>query len=142
MKRLYAIVAVGLAVSIGATVALAAPGDRPGNGKGDVRGGPPELKISGSAGPVYPLVDTQLAITIENPMSFTIEVTEVTVTVGDASPACSSDNLSVDAVAVPFSVPSRGAATITTTTRLVDSVGDGCQGATFPLQFHAIAVRW
>jgi hypothetical protein len=140
MRRLFAFAgAVGIAVLIVATVASAIPDDKPGKGEG--QGGPPNIEISGSVGPVYPLVDTLLGITVENPANFMVEVTKVTVTVGDASAACTADNLSVEAVEAPFTVPPRGEATITTPVRLVGSVVDACQGATFPLVYHATAVK-
>jgi hypothetical protein len=136
-----------LGFAIGATallligaVALAAPGGPPDDREGGAAGRGP-FQINGNLGPVYPLVESSLTLTIENPANFEILVTELTVTVGDASMDCLAANLQIDPVAVPFTVPRSGERLVVTSARLVDDAADACQRAVFPLAYEGSATK-
>lgn len=116
-------------------LALARPGNSP------PEGGSKTFEVTGSVGPLYPMVDTALPIKVENPNRSEILVIELTIDVADASSVCGADNLVVAPVLVPFAVAGRGETTVNTQVRLVDDVADGCQGATFGLTYKGTAIR-
>ena len=67
-------------------------------------------------------------------------MTDVAVTVGFAAPGCPGAELRVDPFGVPLVVVAHSAATRILSAHLVADAPDACQGATFPLGFHATAV--
>ena len=138
MKRIKQLSTIGLClIAVGGIAALAQAGS--GASRGD--GTPNTFELSGSVGPIYPSVDASLPLKVENPNRVDISVTEVVVEVFDASLDCGAENLIVDPIEVPFTVPARGERTVVTQVRFVDDVDNDCQGATFALEYRGIAVR-
>jgi hypothetical protein len=140
MKRILRAFAIGVPLVVIAGIAMLALA-RPGNNPGGGGGGPKTFEVSGSVGPVYPLVDAVLPLKVENPNRSEILVTELTIEVADATPECGAENLVITPVAVPFSVAARGETTVNTQARLVDDVADSCQGATFGLIYRGSAIQ-
>jgi hypothetical protein len=87
------------------------------------------------------MTDAALTLKVENPATFEILVTELTIDVADASEDCAAGNLLVERVTVPFSVPARGETMASTTVSLVHDVADACQGQTFPLTYRGTATK-
>lgn len=102
---------------------------------------PSRFRISGGVTGLYPGATLPLVLTISNPQPFAIVVTSVTVGVGDASAACPSSNLSVSQFSGTLTVPAQGSTAIALSATLAHSAGNGCQGAVFPLQYAATAVK-
>lgn len=110
-----------------------------GNGNGNT---PHTFTISGSLSGVYPgegtVTPAYVYLTVTNPNNQNIQVTSLTLSVGDASPACRAANLAPATETVSFSVvvPKNsqvGGTTFALPIRMLDSAPDACQNATFPL---------
>ena len=100
-----------------------------------------QFTISGGVSGLYPGSSLPLKLTITNPQQFTIDVTSVTTTVGAVSAGCAATLLSVTPFAGNLLVPAQGKATLVVQASLDHSAPDGCQGATFPLTYSAVAVK-
>jgi hypothetical protein len=109
------------------------------NGNGNT---PHTFTISGSLSGVYPgegtVTPAYVYLTVTNPNNQNIQVTSLTLSVGDASPACRAANLAPATETVSFSVvvPKNsqvGGTTFAMPIRMLDSAPDACQNATFPL---------
>lgn len=130
---------VGLA-GLAALVALAVPAasGKPGGGKpaGNT------FEISGTIdGYLYPGVDRVLPVRIENPFKFDVEVIEVTITVEDASPSCTAENVTVGQVPVPVLIESGEDLDVEVPIEMVADAANDCQGAVFPILYQGVATR-
>jgi len=112
-----------------------------GNGGGNANA-PHTFTISGSLSGVYPgegtVTPAYVYLTVTNPNNQNIQVTSLTLSVGDASPACRAANLAPTTETVSFSVvvPKNsqvGGTTFAMPISMLDSVPDACQNVTFPL---------
>ena len=128
--------AVVAAILLIGVAAVAKPGDeaKPGGGN--------EFEISGTVhGYLYPAVDQVLPVKIENPFNKDIEVTSVTITVGDASPTCTASNLTVGDVPLPVQIAAGEDLVIEVPIALGSDAANGCQGAVFPIAYEGVATR-
>jgi hypothetical protein len=128
------LVAIVLAVATFAAMdALAKP---PEGGAGDQT-----YAIVGDVDDVVPGRASTLAIRLDNPNRFSIEVRTLDVAVGDAAAGCVSSNLVVGLPTVPVTIPARGTTSVDVPVGFVDDPADACQGAEFPLTYEGSAVR-
>jgi len=97
--------------------------------------------IAGSVAGLYPGHTVPMVLIVTNPKSFSIVVTSITTTVGDASAACPASNLSVTAFSGQLLVPGLGSANTTVQVGMAQSATDTCQGATFPLVYGGLASK-
>ena len=128
----------GTAIYSGVQAAKTDAGNN-GNGNGNA---PHTFTISGSLSGVYPGEGTAtpayVYLTVTNPNNQSIEVTSLTLRVGDASPDCRAANLAPTTETVRFSVvvpkgSSIGGTSFAMPISMLDSVPDACQKVTFPL---------
>jgi hypothetical protein len=97
--------------------------------------------LSGSVTGLYPGATRDLTVRITNPGNVALRVTSVRVTVRDASAACRASNLVAWSYSGRAYVARHGTASVTVPVRMVPTALDACQNATFPLVFHAEAVK-
>lgn len=98
------------------------------------------FEISGEIDGLYPGVDATLEARVTNPHPFGIEVNSVAVIVADASSRCKASMLTVDGSSESVNVPPGGTGTIPLAVEMDRDAPDGCQGATWPLEFVGVAV--
>jgi hypothetical protein len=101
----------------------------------------PDFTLSGSVEGLFPGRTVDLGVTVQNPQSLRLTVNTADVSVGDASTACLAANLSAQGFAGSVTVGPHGTTTIPVELQLLDTAPDGCQGAAFPLTFHATGSR-
>ena len=134
------------------------------NGKGNDPKG--SFALTGQADGLYPGAVIALPLTVTNPQSFGIRITELTIGVGipvlpssplpgvSLAPACTSGAVQIGVLdssgqfraqnPIPVSVTlgKNGFASMPTVRlRMVASPPDACQGATFPLSYGGSAVK-
>lgn len=97
--------------------------------------------IAGNVAGMYPGLTAPMVLTVSNPKPFSIVVTSITTTIGDANAACSASNLTVTAFSGQLLVPGLGSAATTVHASMAKSAGDPCQGATFPLVYNGLASK-
>jgi hypothetical protein len=97
--------------------------------------------ISGKATGLYPGASLPLVLTVSNPQQFTIDVTSITTTVGNASPSCPASLLTVTSFSGDLLVPGQSKATHVVTATLSHATPDACQGVVFPIVLFATATR-
>jgi len=128
-------------------------GNGNGNG-GNGGGGNRTFTISGSLSDVYPgqgyptgstSSPLYVYLTVNNPNNQAIQVTSLTLSVGDASARCTRANLSPSSETVSFSVvvpknSTVGGHTFPMPISMVPGAPDACQRATFPLTLSGVAV--
>ena len=137
MRRGLIVAAVVLFVLAMASALLAKPGN----------GGPPPDKgkhnftITGDVAGLVPLVDGTIEVTVTNKERFDIVVDSVEITVGDASPDCGGEYLTVGPAPLPTVIPGRSDSTLMVTARLAQDVPDACQGMAWPLTYIGTASR-
>jgi len=97
--------------------------------------------ISGGTDGLYPGNTAPLTLTLANPNSENIRVTEITVSVvGTTDPFCAASNLKTnDYDGSPLLVPANGTTSITLPITLLRRAPDACQGATFSLSYGGTA---
>jgi hypothetical protein len=123
-------------IGVGSAATLPTPQTAPESGNA-----PSRFSISGGVTGLYPGASLPLVLTIINPQHFSIDVISVTTSVGDASAACPSSNLSVTAFNGNLIVPEQGNATLVLTASLTYFAPDACQGAVFPLTYSGVAAK-
>jgi LPXTG-motif cell wall-anchored protein len=96
-----------------------------------------DFVLSASLSGLYPNVDADFPVSVTNPRDFAIAVQSATVTIGDASPSCTSTYLAARSFSGDVVVPAHGSATFPVHLHMAGSAPDACQGATFPLTFTA-----
>lgn len=155
----------GTAITGGGSSAAAGTGNGNGNGKGGGNNGngggngggpvtPPAktFQISGSLGGIAPSVTRQLVLTVTNPNNQTIKVTALSASVASITKAagapagpCSAISLlqvgSWTGTAFIVNPGQTRAITGHIPLTLSNSSGDGCQGATFNLNYTGSAVQ-
>jgi hypothetical protein len=99
------------------------------------------FRVRGEAGPLFPGVPGELALTIRNPFDHAILVTAVRVDVGNASKRCRAGNLSTPGFTSDVRVKAFSSIDVTVPIRLRADAPDPCQGKTFPLRFSGRATR-
>ena len=97
--------------------------------------------ITGSVTGLYPGASLPLVLTVANPEPFTIDVTSITTTVGDASAGCKAAYLSVASFNGNLLVSAHSHATVAVNATLDHSAADACQGAVFPLTYSGLASK-
>lgn len=121
---------------------------------GSTGGGNRTFTISGSLSGVYPgegypvgstASPVYVYLTVTNPNNQAIQVTSLTLSVGDASAGCTRANLSPSSETVNFSVvvpknSSVGGHSFPMPISMVPGAPNACQGATFPLTLSGVAV--
>ncbi len=118
-----------------------------GNGGGNTNpngNAPHTFTISGSLPSVFPGQSTVMYLTVDNPNNQAIEVTSLTLRVGDASRACTAANLSPSSETQNFTVvvaknSSLGGQSFPMPISMSAAAPDACQGATFPITLTGIA---
>jgi hypothetical protein len=101
---------------------------------GDNRG---TLRISGHVTGLYPGVTKALRVKFRNRYPGRVVITGLRVVVKDASPRCPAASLRVERFKSRIRVRKRGRLGFPLGVTLSPDVGDGCQGALFPLVFKA-----
>ncbi len=139
-QKVVRLLTVVVAVVVTVTLVGVAATAKPGGGKDK-----PESKtfvIEGTVdGFLYPGIDQVLPVVIINPINTAVSVNTVTITVGDASVACTADNVTVGDVPVPVLLGKKQQATIDVPIVLsVDSANE-CQGALFPIVYEGVATK-
>lgn len=86
---------------------------------------------------LYPNADLLAPVSVHNPLDYAIAVHTADVAVGGASPTCPASNLVASSFSGDVTVPAGGDATIPIRMQMPASAPDTCQGAVFPLTFHA-----
>jgi len=97
----------------------------------------PDFTLSGSVDGLYPGSTVELAVVVQNPQPFRLEVNTADVSVGDASSACNAANLVAQGFAGSVEVNPNATAAVPVELHLLDTAPDSCQGAAFPLTFRA-----
>jgi hypothetical protein len=97
--------------------------------------------ISGAATGLYPGGSAPLVLSVSNPNPFAIEVTSLTVSVGNAGAGCPAANLAVTPFTGTLAVAGRATAAVTLFATMSHGAPDACQGAVFSLRYAATAVR-
>jgi hypothetical protein len=97
--------------------------------------------VRGEAGPLFPGVPGELALTIRNPFDHAIVVTAVRVDVGNASKRCRAGNLSTPGFTSDVRVKALSSVKVTVPIRLRADAPDPCQGKSFPLRFSGRSTR-
>lgn len=124
-------------------------GNGNGNGGNSAGNAPHTFTISGSLDGLYPGDGTAdqpeyVYLTVDNPNNQAIEVTSLSLSVGDASSTCTADNLAPARETVSFSVvvPKNsqvGGTTFAMPIRMLATAPDDCQRAIFPLTLSGTA---
>lgn len=97
--------------------------------------------LSGQVAGLYPGGTRDLTVRITNPGNIALRVTTVQVTVRDASSVCRASNLVASSYSGRAYVGKHATVSVTVPVRMVRTAPDACQNATFPLVFHAEAVK-
>ena len=148
--RLVAVVAIGVVGVAGATASRStSDGDDVGvtfrlaAKSSPSSGAVGSFAMAGNVEGLYPsdVATTTLTVTVNNPNSFALVVSNLTVTVGDASRGCGGSNVVVGAPGGSFSVAPRAAVVRALPVRLAKAAPDACQAASFPLTYTATAVK-
>lgn len=126
-RHAVAVVAAGLVL-----VALADAHAQP--------GGDADFTVSGEVHGLYPGVEATLAATVVNPQSVELLVTSTDVDVGDASAQCPADVLTFAGAAQDVLIAAGETGTVPIPVRMAADAPDTCQGASWPLTFHASAI--
>jgi hypothetical protein len=144
----------GTAVYSGVQGATANPGNPNGGAGGQGNTTPADsaahsFTITGSLEGVYPGAGTggtsaYVYLTVDNTNNQAIQVTSLTLTVGDASPGCTAANLSPETETVNFSVvvpkhSSLGGTTFAMPISMIADAPNACQQAHFPLTLTGTA---
>ena len=104
--------------------------------------------MSGSISGLAPSVPLSLPLRINNPNSQALRVTRLQVTVGQANTGCNGRHVQIDnttdtagpntvTVAVTSTVPRNSHIVVSVPVMLLNTAGNNCKGATFPLQYEA-----
>jgi hypothetical protein len=99
-----------------------------------------DFEITGEVDGLYPGIETTLDSRVTNHQRFTIQVTAVDVTVGDARDGCPGSLLEVVGPDTIVDIPPGRTGTVPLTVRMSRRAPDPCQGAVWPLVFVATAV--
>jgi hypothetical protein len=123
-------------VAVDVRLAAAKPTPAPGTGAGT-------FLVAGDVNGLFPsdTPTTAIAVTVSNPNSFAIVVSNLAVAVSDASPTCTAANLVITTPDGSFTIPARKATVRSLPVRLVKSAPDACQSAAFPLLYSATAAK-
>ena len=104
--------------------------------------------MSGSISGLAPSVPLLLPLRINNPNSQALRITRLQVTVGQADTGCSGRHVQIDhttdssgpntvTVSVASTVPRNSHIVVSVPVMLLNSAGNVCKGATFPLLYEA-----
>jgi hypothetical protein len=96
-----------------------------------------EFTVTARYSGLYPGADTAVPVTVENPFAYDLAVESAAVVVGDASAGCPAANVVAHSFAGRVTVPARSRADLPIRMQMPATAPDACQGATFPLTFHA-----
>ena len=100
------------------------------------------MTLTGSVSGLYPGLTRQLTVTITNPQTFAVTITQASVTAGAATASCGTKYLTAGPVAgLPLTIPTGGAGQVTAPITLTPQSPDACQRVQFPLSFAAVAVK-
>jgi hypothetical protein len=119
-------------------------------GKPDTSNGAQQpFTMSGSVSGLRPGAPAHVPVLVSNPNKQPLTIQRVTVTVADATLACTAANLSVGSYlsstpgALVYTVPGNGTTTIPIRVELSNGSAnqDACKGKTFPLSFDGDAVQ-
>ena len=99
-----------------------------------------DIEVTGEVDGLYPGVMKTLDARVTNPQPFTIRVTSVGASVGNASPGCLASMLEVDTSTTTVDVAPGATGTVPVRVRMDHSAPDACESVTFPLVFAATAV--
>ncbi len=97
--------------------------------------------IAGSVSSLYPGNAAPLVLTLSHENNFPIQVTALSVAVGNAGPGCPASNLSVSPYTGTTTIPANGSATKTLTVTLSAAAPDACQLTTWALTYSGTAVK-
>ena len=116
--------------------------DPPVNGQGNGQAnGHQDFVVSGQVEDLRPGGSQPMVLTMRNPNSVDIRVTDLTVTAGAAGIGCAASSLSLPHWTGSLRVPKRGTASLTVNVALRPSAANACQGARWPLSYGGTAVK-
>ena len=99
-----------------------------------------DIEVTGEVDGLYPGAMKTLDARVTNPLPFTIRVTSLGASVGNASPGCLASMLEVDTSTTTVDVAPGATGTVPVRVRMDHSAPDACESVTFPLVFAATAV--